>query len=131
MDRRLAGILVAGLACVAIVVSAQQGQPRPGPGSGIVTVDGAVKVANAPPTTKDGEWGVAIANTPSVNVANTPSVNLAPPPFVTVGKRYQIVWPSGETEQITVGATAGGTWVRVAGPEAWINLAQARKVTLQ
>ena len=131
MDRRFTGILVAALACVAIVASAQQGQPRPGPGSGIVTVAGAVKVANAPPTTRDGEWSVAIANTPSINVANTPSVNLTPLPFVAVGKRYQIEWPTGQTEQITVGATAGGTWVRVAGPEEWINLAQAKKVTLQ
>jgi hypothetical protein len=130
MRRRFAGILVLALTCVAVAAWAQQGQPRPGPGSGVVTVDGTVKLANGPSTTKEGDWKVAIGNTPSVNVANTPNVSIAPLAFVTPGKRYQIVWATGETEQISAAATGPGAWVRVAGPERWLNLAQARSVTL-
>ena len=138
MRRGLPGILVVLLTGAAVAAWAQQGQPRPGPGSGVVSVNGTVTLANAPGMTKEGDWrvavantpSVAIANTPSVNVANTPNVNMAPPAFVTTGKRYQITWPSGETEQITAAATGAGAWVRVAGPERWINLAQARSVAL-
>ena len=105
MRRRLPGILVVLLTGAAVAAWAQQGQPRPGPGSGVVSVNGTVTLANAPGTTKEGDWRVAVANTPSVNVANTPYVSFAPLAFVTPGKRYQITWPSGETEQITAAAT--------------------------
>jgi hypothetical protein len=130
MRRGLAGMVAVLLAGVAVAAWAQQGQPRPGPGTGVVTVDGIVNLGNAPAMTKEGDWRVAVANTPSVNVANMPDVNIAPPAFVTPGKRYQIVWPTGETEQITAAATSAGAWVKVAGPERWVNLAQARSITL-
>jgi hypothetical protein len=138
MRRGLPGILLVLLTGAAVAAWAQQGQPRPGPGSGVVTVDGTVTLANAPGTTKEGDWRVAVANTasvnvantPSVTVANTPSVSIAPPAFLTPGKRYQIIWPNGETEQITAAASGAGAWVRVAGPERWLNLAQARSVAL-
>ena len=111
MRRRLPGILVVLLTGAAVAAWAQQGQPRPGPGSGVVSVNGTVTLANAPGTTKEGDWRVAVANTPSVNIANTPYVSFAPLAFVTPGKRYQITWPSG-------------------GSERWVNLAQARSVAL-
>jgi hypothetical protein len=139
MRRGLAGILVIVLTCAGLVAWAQQGsggtnrswgQSQPGPGSGVVTVEGTVKLANGPGTTKEGDWRVAIANTPSVNVANAPSVSLAPLAFVTPGKRYQIVWSTGETEQIAAAATGAGAWVRVTGPERWVNLAMARSVAM-
>jgi hypothetical protein len=133
MRRRLAGLVAVLLAGVAVAAWAQQGQPRPGPGTGVVTVDGIVNLGNAPAMTQEGDWRVAVANTPSVNVATMPSVNIAniaAPAFVTTGKRYQIVWPTGESEQITAAATGTGAWVKVAGPERWVNLGQARSVTL-
>jgi hypothetical protein len=129
MRRRSIGILAVALTCVAVVALAQQGQPRPGPGSGVVTVQGTVVLANAPEKTKEGDWKVAVANTPSVNVANTPNVSLSPLAFVTPGKRYQIVWSTGETEQISATATGAGAWVQVTGGERWVNLALARSVT--
>ena len=146
MGTRRIGIVVAIVAVVVVVVMtiglgvaawAQQGQPRPGPGSGVVTVQGTVDVANSPAVRQQGDWrmavvntpAVTVANTPAVTVANTPTVSVAPPAFVKAGQRYQIVWSSGETEQIAAAAVGTGGWVRVGGAERWINLAQARSVT--
>jgi hypothetical protein len=131
MRRRVTelGVAVALTIGVGVVVWAQQGQRVPGPGSGVVTVQGAVNVANSPTVRQEGDWKTAITNTPSVNVTNTPAVNVAPPAFVKVGLRYQIVWSAGETEQLTAAVVGPGGWVRVTGPERWINLAQARSVT--
>jgi hypothetical protein len=131
MRRRLAGVAVAvGIAIsVGALALAQQGQRVPGPGSGVVTVKGAVDVGNSPSVRQEGDWKTAITNTPSVNVTNTPAVNVAPPAFVKVGLRYQIVWSAGETEQVTAAVVGPGGWVRVTGPERGINLDQARSVT--
>ena len=136
MRARWIGIVMATIGCLGVAAWAQQGQPRPGPGSGVVTVQGTVDIVNAPAVRQEGDWkmslantpAVTVANTPAVTVANTPTVSLAPPEFVKTGGRYQIVWPSGETERISAAAVAAGGWIRVAGPERWINLAQARSV---
>jgi hypothetical protein len=129
MRTRLTGIVMAVVACVGAVAWAQQGQPRPGPGSGVVTVQGTVNVANSPGVRQEGDWRMAVVNTPSVTVANSPVVSIAPPAFFKAGLRYQIVWSSGETEQISAGPVGPDGWVRVAGAERWINLAQVRSVT--
>jgi hypothetical protein len=129
MRRRLTGIVMATIASFGVVAWAQQGQPRPGPGSGVVSVQGVVNVGNTPSVRQDGEWRIAVANTPAVTIANSPVVSVSPPPFVRVGARYQIVWSSGETEQVAAASVGPDTWVRVAGPERWINLAQARSIS--
>ena len=129
MRRRWVGILTAAISCFAIAAWAQQGQPKPGPGSGVVTVQGTVDIGNSLAVRQEGDWKMAIANTPAVTIANTPAVSVAPPDFVKAGARYQIVWPSGETERIAAAAVGTAGWVRVAGPERWVNLAQARSVT--
>jgi hypothetical protein len=95
----------------------------------VVTVHGTVNVSNTPAVRQEGDWKTAITNTPSVNVTNTPVVSIMPPGFLKVGVRYQIVWSAGETEQIVAAVIGPGGWVRVTGPERWINLAQARSVT--
>ena len=120
MKRRLTGIVIATTVSLGVVAWAQQGQPRPGPGSGVMAVQGTVSVGNAPAVRQDGDWHVAVSNTPSVNVA--------PPPFVRVGARYQIVWSAGESEQVVAAALGPGGWVRLEGAERWINLAQARSI---
>src|SRR4029453_17483088 len=121
MRRRLTGILIVVLTCAAVAVWGQQGQPRPGPGSGIVTVAGTVNLGNSPAVKQEGDWKVSIANAPSVKVENTPSVSLAPLPFIKAGQRYQVIWSAGDTEQIAVAAAGTGAWVRVSGPERWVN----------
>jgi hypothetical protein len=93
-----------------------------------MAVEGTVNVGNAPAVRQDGDWRIAVSNTPSVTVANTPVVSVAPPPFVRIGARYEIVWSSGEREQVAAAALGPNGWVRVAGAERWINLAQARSV---
>jgi hypothetical protein len=128
MRERWVGILMATIGCLGVAAWAQQGQPRPGPGSGVVTVQGTVDVGNSLAVSQEGDWKMTIANTPAVTVANTPAVSLAPLAFVKAGVRYQVVWSSGETERIAAAELGTGGWVRVAGPERWINLAQARSV---
>jgi hypothetical protein len=136
-------VLAAPLIAAALgwaAVSARQVQSVPGPGSGVATVSGAVKVTNSPPTTLAGEWKVSVANAPPVTVpdgdwkvavANRPTVNVAPPEFVKQGGRYAITWTDGSSEIVTVAALAAGGWIRIDGNgsrQRWINLSVARRV---
>lgn len=70
---------------------------------------------------QQGDWRVAIANTPTITVAS--------PAFVKVGARYQITWATGERELVQVAAVEPGGWVRVADkPDRWINISSARSL---
>jgi len=131
-----AGAIVVAVSLMAVAVLAQQVQPVPGPGSGVVTVAGAVNVANTP--------SVNVANAPSVNaaqagawkvtLANTPAVVLTPPEFLRPHGRYDVVWASGQRESITVvqvGSGGWGGWAKVQttnGRTRWINVAGAAAV---
>ena len=128
-----AGLFVVLLATVFWVrSSARQVQAVPGPGSGIITVNGTVDVANLPPLDvgQRGPWAVSIANAPDVRVTNTATVALAPASFLKIGGRYVVIWPVGETETIRVAQLGSGAWVNVEGGtrRRWVNLAVARAV---
>jgi hypothetical protein len=132
MRRRVA----IGAAAVAIGVSvlafAQETQPIPGFGSGILKVAGTVDIGNTPLVLahQAGEWKVIVASAPDVRVASLPAVSLASPDFVRKGSRYEITWSTGERQQVSVVETAPGGWIRVeAGPkQRWVSLASARAV---
>ncbi len=87
--------------------TAGQVQSVPGPGTGIVTVQGEVDVRRLPPIEvgQRGDWRVSLANAADVRVVNTPAVAIAPPPFLRAGGRYEVSWPGGERE-IVHGRTA-------------------------
>lgn len=127
--------VVATLSAAALLwaaVSAQQEMsPRPGPGSGILTVTGsvnventpAVTVANTPAVRQDGDWRVAINNTPSVRVTEVPS-----PGFLRTGTSYEITWVDGTRETVTVSSIATNGWIEIERSRRWINLTSARSI---
>ena len=116
---------LAGAALVASTLAAQQTQPRPGPGSGVVTVEGTVDIRRMPAVAvtaaQQGEWRMAVSNTPTFVVS--------PVPFVRAGGRYQIIWSTGEREIVRVAQPEPGGWVKIVdSPDRWINLTTARSV---
>jgi hypothetical protein len=120
--------MTAGAASAALLATTlaayQQTQPRPGPGSGIMTVAGTVDIGRMPPVaaTQQGEWRMVVTNAPTVVVA--------PLAFVKAGGRYRITWTDGATEIVNVVQAEPGGWVRIADDApTWINLAAARSVT--
>lgn len=109
-----------------------QVQSVPGPGSGIVIVQGEVDVRRFPQIAvgQQGDWKVSLANVADVRVANTPAVAAAPLPFLRVGGRYMVTWPVGEQETFEVAQLGGGAWVRAAvdGRFRWLNLTVAKSI---
>ena len=112
--------------------TAGQVQSVPGPGTGIVTVQGEVDVRRLPPIEvgQRGDWRVSLANAADVRVVNTPAVAIAPPPFLRAGGRYEVSWPGGERETFTVAQSGTSGWVRAAGQgrPRWLNLSTARTI---
>ena len=107
------------------VLTAQQEMlPRPGPGSGIVRVEGSVNVANSPGVraAQEGNW--------QVKQDGEWQVKIVPAPFLRPNARYLITWADGSTERIVaLTDVANGAWVMVEGtPRRWLNLALARAV---
>src|SRR5512145_1299475 len=91
--RRRVAIGAAALAIgVGALAFAQDTQPIPGFGSGILKVSGTVDIGNTPLVLahQAGEWKVVVANAPDVRVASLPAVSVAPPEFVRKGSRYEI-----------------------------------------
>ena len=110
-------------------LAAPQNASVPGVGTGVVQVRGtvsigntpAVSITNMPAVSQQGEWRVAVSNTPSVIVAL--------PAFVRAGGVYDCLWPSGERETLRVGSVAAGGWVRVEGQAVrWVNISLARSL---
>ena len=128
-------LLAAGAAtCLWVAVSAQQEMlPKPGPGSGVTNVSGSVSIANTPDVNiantpgvrapQDGDWRVAIQNTPSVRVTEIP-----PPGFLRTGSRYEITWADGKSETVTIASLAASGWIEVERNRRWINLSSARSI---
>jgi len=117
------GILILSVGFSWVWLSARQSPSVPGPGTGIATVTGTVKVGNTVPVTQSGEW--------KVDVANTPTVLAAPPNFVRVGGTYTVTWAGGERELVTITALGAGAWVRAESPNQgvrWLNTALVRSV---
>ena len=79
-----------------------QVQSVPGPGTGIVTVQGVVDIRKMPmlDVGQRGDWRVTLASVADTRVLNMPPVMLSRPSFVRGGARYAITWPSGEQETI-------------------------------
>ena len=124
------GVLVLFAVCLAVgfqVAAQQDMRPTPGPGSGRMTVDVAtIPVVRVAP---HGEWKMSVANVPDVRVVNTPTVAAAAPDFVRSGSRYEITWPGGERETVTVAEARGG-WIRVGEGTRprWLNVGAARSL---
>jgi hypothetical protein len=108
-------------------VSAQQEVlPKPGPGSGITRITGAVEVSNAPSVhaVQQGGWEVAINNTPTVRIVETVG-----PSFLKQGRKYEITWDDGKAEVVTVAGSGRDGWIEVSGPpRRWINLTSLRTI---
>jgi len=126
-------VTVAALGGVALVwagASAQDVRPVPGAGTGIVKVVGTVDVANDPVVraAQNGEWRVAVSNTPRVTIAS--SVVIASPAVFREGSRYRIVWNAGEAETVTVADPGTTGWIRVesSGGRRWVNTSVARSI---
>lgn len=123
-----AGLTVAACGLAAVLwagVSAQQQEmlPKPGPGSGVTNVTGAVSIAGVAEVkaSQHGNWEVAIAGQPEVRLASVP--------FVRPGGRYEVTWANGDREPVTIAATGPDGWVRVTHPQdRWLNLQNARSV---
>ena len=119
---------LAVLLCIGI--AAQQTQPFPGPGTGVVPVTGTVNIANTPSVTASqaGEWKVAVSNAPDVRVVNP--VVVAPPDFLKKGARYGITWPTGNSETLVVAQVGPLGWIRAeeTGRVRWVNVATARSI---
>jgi len=124
------GALIGVTALVWVGSMYGQVQPVPGPGSGIVTVQGEVDVRRLPDVRQGGDWKVSLANVADVRVVNTPTVAGALPPFLRTGSAYEVTWPAGDRETFTIAQLGVGTWVRVAGQgrPRWLNLATARTI---
>jgi hypothetical protein len=103
---------------------AGQVQPRPGAGTGVVTVTGTVDLGEVPPlrTMQSGDWKVAVTNAP-------PAVR-APLGIVRVGGYYEVSWTTSEREVIRIEEIGPGGWVKgtVAQRGVWLNLDAARSV---
>lgn len=121
-------VVVAGMAWLLTSAGAQV-QPVPGPGSGVVMVQGAVNVNNPVQAVQSGEWKVAISNQPEVRISGMPVVRVAGPAFLAQA-RYTIVWNDDKTDTVTIVDAGGGNWVKIAdsGGDLWINLALARSI---
>lgn len=133
MQKLTVALALAAAGLLWVAVSAQQEMsPRPGPGSGIMNVTGsvsvtntpAVTVANSPAVQQQGDWRVAINNTPSVRVTEVPS-----PGFLRTGSRYEITWVDGTSETVTVSSIATNGWIEVERSRRWINLTSARSIS--
>jgi hypothetical protein len=109
-----------------------QVQPVPGPGSGIVTVQGQVDIGRLPTVDarQAGSWRVTLDQAADVRVTNAPTVAMAPLPFFKVGSRYEVTWAAGERETIAIAQLGTGGWIRttVEGRQRWINLSGARAI---
>jgi hypothetical protein len=109
-----------------------QVQAVPGPGSGIVAVQGEVDVRRLPPidVAQRGPWKISLAETADVRVVAP--VYVAPPAFLRSGAHYLVMWGANERETIEVTQVGGGGWVRLAGTRArWVNLTLAQAIEEQ
>lgn len=129
----VAGALFAIAALLWAALSAQQTQPLPGFGTGIVPITGSVTIDNVPTVSalQEGMWSVSVINAPEVRVANRPVVSVAAAEFLKKGTRYAVTWSAGEQETVTIADPGAGGWVRIEAPDRrqrWINLAVARSI---
>ena len=132
MQKRTIVVTVSAAALLGVAAAAQQEMlPKPGPGSGVTNVTGSVSIANTPnvnvantvQAAQQGEWRVAIQDTPSVRVTEVPS-----PGFLRTGSRYEITWVDGTSETVTISSLAANGWIEVERSRRWVNLSSARSI---
>ena len=126
MQKSTIAVSLAAAAFLWVALSAQQETlPKPGPGSGVTSVAGSVSIINTPSVSaaQEGDWRVAVSNTPSVRVTEVPS-----PGFLRTGTTYEIVWVDGSKETVTVSSIATNGWIEVERSRRWINLSSARSI---
>ena len=130
--RVIIGIVIAVGGLYLAGSTAGQVQSVPGPGSGMVAVQGEVDIRRLPPIDvgQRGDWKVSLANVPDVRVVNTPTIAVAPLAFLRVGGRYDVIWPAGDRETVGIAELGSGGWVRAAGAgrRRWLNLAAAKTI---
>jgi hypothetical protein len=118
-----AAAAIASALTLAALAAQQEMLPRPGPGSGKMTVD----VLSMPPVqaVQSGEWRVTLLNPPQLQPAALD--------FVRVGSRYEITWATGEHESVTVTAVGGHGWIRTDRRDraVWVNTAAMRSIEAQ
>jgi hypothetical protein len=116
---------VAGVLWAAVLAGQQEMKERPGPGSGITNVTGAVSITNTPAVlaTQQGEWTVAVNNVPGVRIMEIPS-----PGFLRAGYRYEITWTDGGTDTVLIESISGNGWVEVERGRRWVNVLSARSI---
>ena len=123
------GLLAAAALTVWVMNSTAQGvRPVPGPGTGMIMIEGTVNVGNTP--------SVNVANMPPVNavqsgdwrisVVSVPAINVAAPEFLQARRSYTITWPDKSTATILVDQVGPNGWVRAG--RKWFNLAQASSI---
>ena len=104
---------------------AGQVQPRPGAGTGVVTVTGTVDLGEVPPllTMQSGDWKVAVTNAPAGRPRAARNRSRGGP--------YEVSWTTSERDLIRIEEIGPGGWVRgtVAQRSVWLNLDAARSVT--
>ena len=119
------GVLLAVAALLWARSTDGQVQSVPGPGSGIVTVQGEVDIRRLPPidVSQRGDWKVSLANVPDVRVVNTPLA------FLKVRGQYVVTWPAGDRETVVIAEFGSGGWIRAAAVgRRWLNLATAKTI---
>ena len=121
----ITALAAAAVLWVAVAAQQQEMKERPGPGSGITNVTGAVSITNTPTVmaAQEGEWRVAVNNVPSVRITDMPS-----PGFLRAGYRYAITWPDGSIDTVLVESLSGSGWIAVEGGRQWVNVTTARSI---
>ncbi len=110
MRKIITGVAIVLVALYLVRSTHGQVQSVPGPGSGIVAVQGEVDVRRLPliDVGQRGDWKVSLSNVADVRVVNTPTVAAAPLAFLKVGGRYDVTWPAGDRETIGVAQFGSG-----------------------
>ena len=127
-------VLILGFLAIAATVwsgvaAQQETLPRPGPGSGITRVAGSVSIDEMPDVNarQRGEWRVGVIGVSDVRVSGVAEVRIASPNFIRQGRSYEVTWPDGVKDSITIAEIGANGWFRV-GRSRWVNLDQARSV---
>jgi hypothetical protein len=127
-----AGAVIAVVASYWAASTHGQVQSVPGPGSGMVMVQGEVDIRRLPAIDvgQRGDWKMSLASVADVRVVNAPTVVPVGLTFLRAGSRYDITWSAGDRETIAVAELGSGGWVRatVGGRQRWLNLSVARAI---
>ena len=126
MKQKLGLAVIVAALTYAVTSAGQEVRPVPGPGTGVVNVQGIVDIVNPVTVRQGSDWRVSLTGVPDVRVFSS-----APLEFLSVRGHYQITWPGGQVENLTLLELGLRGWARVEGTKGrrrWINVAQAQAV---